>query len=109
MEPTNQKLLSDIQSLTERLRGMEQQIDLDQEFSCAAHSSEEIARHFAVVTEFKAAIDRMRDLMWLYMEGIARAADIPVQAVPPALRKRASACSVQQYLGSAERKLAADR
>ncbi len=100
MEQTTQKLLSDIQSLTERLRSLEQKIDLTKEFSGAASSSEEIAAHFAIITEFKASIDRMRHITWLYMENIARAADIPVQAVPPALRRKAASCSIEEYLAS---------
>lgn len=41
---------------------------------------------FADLTEFKASVDRMRYLTWLYMEAAAITAGLPAQQVPEALR-----------------------
>jgi len=37
--------------------------------------------------EFKAAIDRMRGLTWVYMEAAANAGEFPAQRIPQALRE----------------------
>ena len=42
---------------------------------------------FSKLIEFKAAIDRMRGLTWLYMEAAANAGKFPAQRIPPALRE----------------------
>jgi hypothetical protein len=76
-------------SLIEQLRQLEKEIDLD-EFEHPGHADslgEKPAQAFATITEFKAAIDRMRYLTWMYMEAAARSTNIPVQAVPQALRR----------------------
>ena len=82
-------LISIMDSLTEQLRQIEKEIDLEAlEHSGVANSlGERPAQAFATITEFKAAIDRMRYLTWMYMEAAARSRNVPVQAVPQALRR----------------------
>jgi hypothetical protein len=82
-------LIKTMDSLTEQLRQLEKDIDLEEfEHSGRATSlGEKPAQAFASITEFKAAIDRMRYLTWMYMEAAARSTNIPVKAVPQALRR----------------------
>ena len=77
-------------SLTEQLRKLEKQIDLHEFEGRKPTTSlgEDPAQGFAVITEYKAAIDRMRYITWIYMEAAANSAEIPVQAVPQALRQK---------------------
>lgn len=42
---------------------------------------------FSKLIEFKAAIDRMRGLTWVYMEAATNAGKFPVQRIPQALRE----------------------
>lgn len=42
---------------------------------------------FSKLIEFKAAIDRMRGLTWVYMEAAASAGKFPAQRIPQALRE----------------------
>lgn len=82
-------LIKMMDSLIEQLRQLEREIDLNEfEHPGRADSlGDKPAQAFATITEFKAAIDRMRYLTWMYMEAAARSTNIPVQAVPQALRR----------------------
>lgn len=42
---------------------------------------------FSRLVEFKAALDRMRGLTWVYMEASAAAGKFPVQSIPQALKE----------------------
>lgn len=42
---------------------------------------------FSRLLEFKAALDRMRGLTWVYMEAAAHAGRLPSQRIPPALKE----------------------
>jgi len=42
---------------------------------------------FSRLVEFKAALDRMRGLTWVYMEAAASAGKFPAQRIPQALRE----------------------
>ena len=42
---------------------------------------------FSRLLEFKAALDRMRGLTWVYMEAAANAGRLPSQRIPPALKE----------------------
>lgn len=42
---------------------------------------------FSRLLEFKAALDRMRGLTWVYMEAAANAGRLPAQRIPPALKE----------------------
>ena len=42
---------------------------------------------FSRLVEFKAALDRMRGLTWVYMEAAANAGKVPAQRIPQALRE----------------------
>jgi hypothetical protein len=105
-------ILAAMQSLTEELRRLEQKIDL-RELETRDPSrmlGGDPAKGFALITEFKAAIDRMRYISWICMEAAARFANVPVQSVPPALRQKitGSTCSIEEYLTGKERGLTAD-
>ena len=41
---------------------------------------------FSRLLEFKAALDRMRGLTWVYLEAAANAGRMPSQRIPPALK-----------------------
>lgn len=96
-----------MQSLTEELRRLEKRLDLREfEGSTAVTSlGEDPSQGFSAITEFKAAIDRMRYVTWMYMEAAARSIHVPVQAVPPALRQKINphTCSIEEYLDGKER------
>jgi len=83
-------LVQAMHALTTQLQQLETEIDLH-EFEDTGRSAflgQNPAQAFATITEFKAAIDRMRYLTWMYMEAAARSTNIPVQAVPRALRRQ---------------------
>jgi hypothetical protein len=82
-------LIKTMDSLIEQLRQLEKEIDLEalEHSGVASSLGEQPAQAFATITEFKAAIDRMRYIIWMYMEAAARSRNIPVRAVPPALRR----------------------
>lgn len=42
---------------------------------------------FSRLVEFKAALDRMRGLTWVYMEAVATAGKFPAQRIPQALKQ----------------------
>src|SRR5438552_3159278 len=42
---------------------------------------------FSKLVEFKAAVDRMRGLAWVYMEAAASSGKFPVQRIPQALKE----------------------
>jgi hypothetical protein len=42
---------------------------------------------FSRIVEFKAALDRMRGLTWVYMEAAANAGKFPAQRIPQALKE----------------------
>ena len=42
---------------------------------------------FSRLLEFKAALDRMRGLTWVYMEAAANADRLPSQRIPPSLKE----------------------
>lgn len=42
---------------------------------------------FSRLVEFKAALDRMRGLTWVYMEAAANAGKFPAQRIPQALKE----------------------
>jgi len=79
-----------MRALTTQLQQLETEIDPHQfeESGPVASLGQDPAQAFATITEFKAAIDRMRYLTWMYMEAAARSTNIPVQAVPRALRRQ---------------------
>lgn len=78
-----------MRALTTQLQQLETEIDPHQfeEAGPVASLGQDPAQAFATITEFKAAIDRMRYLTWMYMEAAARSTNVPVQAVPRALRR----------------------
>jgi len=79
-----------MRALTTQLQQLETEIDPHQfeEEGPVTSLGKDPAEAFATITEFKAAIDRMRYLTWMYMEAAARSTNIPVQAVPRALRRQ---------------------
>lgn len=74
-------------ALTTQLQQLETEIDPHEFEGRAASLGQNPAQAFATITEFKAAIDRMRYLTWMYMEAAARSTNVPVQSVPRALRR----------------------
>ena len=79
-----------MRALTTQLQQLETEIDPHQfeEGGPVASLGQDPAQAFATITEFKAAIDRMRYLTWMYMEAAARSTNVPVQSVPRALRRQ---------------------
>ena len=82
-------LIKTMDSLIEQLHQLEKDIDVEalEHSGIASSLGERPAQAFATITEFKATIDRMRYLTWMYMEAAARSRNIPAQAVPQALRR----------------------
>ena len=78
-----------MRELTRQLQQLETEMDPHQFEDAGPGDSlgQNPAHAFATITEFKAAIDRMRYLTWMYMEAAARSTNVPVQAVPRALRR----------------------
>jgi hypothetical protein len=81
-------ILDSMQLLTPKLHELESQM-------ANGNVSEESARDllganpqlgFSKLVEFKAAIDRMRSLTWVYMEAAASATRLPAQGIPPSLK-----------------------
>ena len=74
-------------ALTTQLQQLETEIDPHEFEGRSTSLGQNPAQAFATITEFKAAIDRMRYLTWMYMEAAARSTNVPVQSVPRALRR----------------------
>lgn len=78
-----------MRALTRQLQQLETELDPHQfeDEGPSASLEQDPAQAFATITEFKAAIDRMRYLTWMYMEAAARSTNVPIQSVPRALRR----------------------
>jgi len=82
------EILDTMESLTPKLAELESQMThgnfTGKNTNDLLGSNPQLA--FSKLIEFKAAIDRMRGLTWLYMEAAANAG-FPAQRIPPALRE----------------------
>lgn len=83
------EILEAMESLTAKLAELESQMTRG-DFS-GKNASDLLGTNpqlaFSKLIEFKAAIDRMRGLTWVYMEAAANAGKFPVQRIPQALRE----------------------
>jgi hypothetical protein len=83
------KILQSMDSLTPQLKELEKQMT-----SCefTGKSATELLgpnpqAGFSKLVEFKAALDRMRGLTWVFMETAVSTGKFPAQRMPPALRQ----------------------
>ena len=83
------EILETMESLTSKLAELESQMTrgdfTGQKASDLLGSNPQLA--FSKLIEFKAAIDRMRGLTWVYMEAAVNAGRFPAQRIPQQLRE----------------------
>lgn len=83
------EILETMESLTPKLAELESQMThgnfTGKNTNDLLGSNPQLA--FSKLIEFKAAIDRMHGLTWLYMEAAANAGKFAAQRIPPALRE----------------------
>lgn len=86
------ELLDQMKKVATELKALEREIAAS---NFNSKNSEELLGEnphagFADLTEFKASVDRMRYITWLYMEAAARQAQLSPYQVPSALRQSMS-------------------
>ena len=83
------QIIEGIESLTPRLRELE--LEMAKGDLSGTNADDLLGANpqlgFSKLIEFKAALDRMRSVTWVYMEAAAAAGRLPAQRVPHLLRE----------------------